>query len=77
MHRISSPPVVYFEEFVVPTGVAIFETFNPGAVVRIWSYGLTKKWTCLWDAADGDLERPVFDSRCFRPPLKKTTMVTK
>nr|XP_016925543.1 F-box/LRR-repeat protein 4 [Drosophila suzukii] len=69
--------VVYFEEFVVPTGVAIFETFNPGAVVRIWSYGLTKKWTCLWDAADGDLERPVFDSRCFRPPLKKTTMVTK
>ncbi|EDX17888.1 GD15856 [Drosophila simulans] len=70
--------VVYFEEFVVPTEVAIFETFNPGAVVRIWAYGLTKNWTCLWEATESDLARPPpLDSRRFAPPLKKTTMLTK
>ncbi|XP_016970135.1 F-box/LRR-repeat protein 4 isoform X2 [Drosophila rhopaloa] len=69
--------VVYFEEFVVPTEVAIFETFNPGAVVRIWAYGLTKHWTCLWEATESDLARPALDSRRFAPALKKTTMITK
>lgn len=70
--------VVYFEEFVVPTEVAIFETFNPGAVVRIWAYGLTKNWTCLWEATESDLSRsPPLDSRRFAPSLKKTTMLTK
>ncbi|XP_017063674.1 F-box/LRR-repeat protein 4 isoform X2 [Drosophila eugracilis] len=69
--------VVDFEEFVVPTEVAIFETFNPGAVVRIWAYGLTKHWTCLWEATESDLARPKLDSRRFAPALKKTTMVTK
>ncbi|KAI8034190.1 hypothetical protein M5D96_013041 [Drosophila gunungcola] len=69
--------VVYFEEFVVPTEVAIFETFNPGSVVRIWAYGLTKHWTCLWEATESDLARPALDSRRFAPALKKTTMITK
>lgn len=73
-------PVVYFEEFVVPTEVAIFETFNPGAVVRIWAYGMTKHWTCLWEAesdTDSDIPRPPSDSRRFAPPLNKTTVITK
>ncbi|XP_017055759.1 F-box/LRR-repeat protein 4 isoform X2 [Drosophila ficusphila] len=69
--------VVYFEEFVVPTEVAIFETFNPGAVVRIWAYSLTKHWTCLWEATEEDLARPPADSRRFAPPLKKTNLMTK
>lgn len=62
----------------MPTEVAIFETFNPGAVVRIWAYGLTKNWTCLWEATESDLSRsPPLDSRRFAPSLKKTTMLTK
>ncbi|KAH8375782.1 hypothetical protein KR200_006425 [Drosophila serrata] len=72
--------VVYFEEFVVPTEVAIYETFNPGAVVRIWAYGMTKHWTCLWEAeseTDNDMDRPPADSRRFAPPLNKTTVITK
>ncbi|KAH8241684.1 hypothetical protein KR038_003563 [Drosophila bunnanda] len=73
-------PVVYFEEFVVPTEVAIYETFNPGAVVRIWAYGMTKHWTCLWEAeseTDSEMARPPADSRRFAPPLNKTTVITK
>ncbi|XP_017150119.1 F-box/LRR-repeat protein 4 [Drosophila miranda] len=70
--------VVYFEDYVVPTEVAIFETFNPGAVIRIWAYGLTKHWTCLWEALDTDLTAPTpRNSRRFAPTLKKTTMITK
>ncbi|XP_017109275.2 F-box/LRR-repeat protein 4 [Drosophila bipectinata] len=70
--------VVYFEEFVVPTEVAIFETFNPGAVVRIWAYGITKNWTCLWEATDNDAKLgPGREARRFAPPIKKTTIITK
>ncbi|EDW82748.2 uncharacterized protein Dwil_GK24976 [Drosophila willistoni] len=69
--------VVYFEEFVVPTEVAIFETFNPGAVVRIWAYSMTKHWHCLWEATAKDLNYLCHDSRRFAPPLKKTSIITK
>ncbi|KAH8416365.1 hypothetical protein KR222_000736 [Zaprionus bogoriensis] len=73
--------VVYFEKFVIPTEVAIFETFNPGGVVRIWAYSITKHWTCLWEATSRDLMQPPGnyprDSRRFAPPLKKTNIITK
>ncbi|XP_034098475.1 F-box/LRR-repeat protein 4 [Drosophila albomicans] len=76
--------VVYFEKFVVPTEVAIFETFNPGGVVRIWAYNITKHWTCLWEAKSSDMIQPrtrsnyaLRDSRRFAPPLKKTNVITK
>ncbi|KAH8308549.1 hypothetical protein KR044_009131 [Drosophila immigrans] len=76
--------VVYFEKFVVPTEVAIFETFNPGGVVRIWAYNITKHWTCLWEAKSSDMIQPRTrsnyaqrDSRRFAPPLKKTNVITK
>lgn len=62
----------------MPTEVAIFETFNPGAVVRIWAYGMTKNWTCLWEATDNDVKLgPGRESRRFAPPIKKTTVITK
>lgn len=77
----SSWAVVYFEKFVIPTEVAIFETFNPGGVVRIWAYSITKEWTCLWEATNRDLMQPPGnyprDSRRFAPPLKKTNIITK
>ncbi|KAH8266558.1 hypothetical protein KR018_001417, partial [Drosophila ironensis] len=69
--------VVYFEEFVVPTEVVIFETYNPGAVVRIWGYGMTKKWTCLWEASPKDVVRQPAYSRRFSPPLKDVSIITK
>ncbi|TDG41178.1 hypothetical protein AWZ03_012396 [Drosophila navojoa] len=69
--------VVYFEKFVVPTEVAIFETFNPGGVVRIWAYSITKRWSCLWEATGSDLNHVPRDSRRFAPPLRKTNIITK
>ncbi|KAH8385799.1 hypothetical protein KR093_011785 [Drosophila rubida] len=76
--------VVCFEKFVAPTEVAIFETFNPGGVVRIWAYNITKHWTCLWEAKNSDMIQPRNrsnyahrDSRRFAPPLKATNVITK
>ncbi|XP_030382212.1 F-box/LRR-repeat protein 4 [Scaptodrosophila lebanonensis] len=75
--------VVYFEDFVVPTEVAIFETYNPGAVVRIWAHSITKNWVCLWKASaeelskSGPAESRAREARRFAPPLKKTSIITK
>ncbi|XP_017852403.1 F-box/LRR-repeat protein 4 isoform X2 [Drosophila busckii] len=67
--------------FVVPSEVAIFETYNPGAVVRIWAYSITNHWTCLWEAESLELMQPADnsprDARRFAPPIKKTNIITK
>ncbi|XP_061397926.1 F-box/LRR-repeat protein 4-like [Musca vetustissima] len=71
--------VLYFEDYVIPDEIAIFETFNPGAVIRIWSYTITKTWICLWE----DMEfysRPPYTAnraRRFSPPLKRIQLPTK
>ncbi|EDW00550.1 GH11799 [Drosophila grimshawi] len=73
--------VVYFEEFVIPKEVSIFETYNPGGVVRIWAYSITKRWTCLWEASSSDLNKFkgnfTREARRFAPTLKNTNILTK
>ncbi|TMW49956.1 hypothetical protein DOY81_004947 [Sarcophaga bullata] len=71
--------VLYFEDYVIPEEIAIFETLNPGAVIRIWAYTITKTWICLWEDTDF-YTRPPYSlqrSRRFSPPLKRIKLPTK
>ncbi|XP_067642352.1 F-box/LRR-repeat protein 4 [Eurosta solidaginis] len=71
--------VVYFEEYVLPEEIAVFETFNPGALVRIWAYTITKTWICLWES--DQIHKPpqhIFNkARRFSPELKKINLPTR
>uniref|UniRef100_A0A1B0CEB9 F-box domain-containing protein n=2 Tax=Lutzomyia longipalpis TaxID=7200 RepID=A0A1B0CEB9_LUTLO len=68
--------VVEFEEFVIPEAIAVYETYNPGAIVKIWAYFSTiSTWKCLWYSfPDPYVEKRP---RIFSPPLKKVALPTK
>ncbi|GAB0095762.1 F-box/LRR-repeat protein 4 [Sergentomyia squamirostris] len=68
--------VVEFEEFVIPQAISIYETYNPGAIVKIWGYfNTTESWQCLWSALpDLYVERRP---RKFTPPLRRVCQPTK
>lgn len=51
----------------------IFETYNPGAVVRILSYGYGK-WEIIFD---GDPEMVEKKAREFRPRINKINVPTR
>ncbi|KAM3965356.1 F box and leucine-rich-repeat gene 4 isoform 2-T2 [Aphomia sociella] len=59
--------VVSFKEAVYPLDVSVFETYNPGALVRIWALGVaTSTWYILWQGEPcyaGD--RPRIFSPCI------------
>ncbi|XP_055585725.1 F-box/LRR-repeat protein 4 [Uranotaenia lowii] len=65
--------VVRFEEPVVPESIKVFETYNPGAIVRLWAYTLEGSWFCLWDQAQEspDENQPLETNkaRVFLPKL--------
>lgn len=66
--------VLEFEEFVFPHQVTIFETYNPGALVKIWAFTLTEKWICLWE------DKPMIvpkKARLFSPPIKTIQIPTR
>lgn len=67
--------VVQFEEFVYPDHVTIFETFNPGAVVKIWAFTSTENWICLWEETP-PMEQ-IRDPREFTPTLKSINLPTR
>lgn len=75
--------VLYFEEYVIPDEISIFETFNPGAVIGIWSYTIAKNWICLWEDKEfyhtsrKAVNRISNQSRRFRPKLKRIQLPTK
>ncbi|EAT33396.1 AAEL014330-PA, partial [Aedes aegypti] len=59
-----------FEEAVYPESIKVFETYNPGGIVRIWAY--TEEWICLWDISEADESCTLIDrnkARVFAPPL--------
>lgn len=66
--------VLEFEEFVFPHQVSIFETYNPGALVKIWAFTLTEKWICLWE--DKPTKAPK-KARLFSPPIKTIHIPTR
>lgn len=66
--------VVQFEEYVFPQGIHIYETYNPGAVVKIWAYCLDRDWYLLWE---GYPHRTETRAREFKPPINTLTSPTK
>ncbi|GJQ85449.1 putative F-box LRR-repeat protein [Trypoxylus dichotomus] len=57
-----------FEAAVIPTAVIIYETFNPGAVVRIWARHTGESWLILWE---GKPQICPQTSRNFSPPIRQ------
>lgn len=45
--------MVEFEDFVFPSDILIYETYNPGAIVKLWAFTINEKWICLWEDEDG------------------------
>lgn len=67
--------VVKYENYVLPKAIRIFETYNPGAVVRIFAYCCTvKSWKILWQAIPEPVEKK---SREFCPSIKKINFPTR
>ncbi|XP_038209936.1 F-box/LRR-repeat protein 4 [Zerene cesonia] len=64
---------VSFERSVYPLEVAVFETYNPGALVRIWAYGPTS-WILLWE---GEPEYAGDTPRIFSPPIRQINYPTR
>lgn len=74
--------MIEFEEFVFPNEIAIYETYNPGAIVKLWAFTINEKWACLWESTNGEnnnssAEWPSNDSRIFAPPIKEIKMPTR
>lgn len=68
--------VMQFEDFVYPSQIYIFETYNPGAIVKVWAFTIGEKWMCLWenDGVDADI---ASDSRVFAPQIRDIKTPTR
>ncbi|XP_026734668.1 F-box/LRR-repeat protein 4-like isoform X1 [Trichoplusia ni] len=64
---------VSFEKAVYPLEVSIFETYNPGALVRIWARGPTA-WMLLWE---GEPEYVGDTPRIFSPQIRQINVPTR
>ncbi|KAJ0176757.1 hypothetical protein K1T71_007936 [Dendrolimus kikuchii] len=64
---------VSFERPVYPLEVSVFETYNPGALVRIWAWGSTT-WLLLWE---GEPEYVGDRPRIFSPPIRQLNVLTR
>lgn len=65
-----------FETEVIPRQICIYETYNPGSVVRIWAQKRCCgkiKWIVLWEG----LPEISTISRTFSPLLRKVHFLTK
>ncbi|KAL4707842.1 hypothetical protein ACJJTC_001788 [Scirpophaga incertulas] len=64
---------VSFERAVYPMEVSIFETYNPGALVRIWARG-PSTWFLLWE---GEPEYVGDTPRIFSPIIRQINVPTR
>lgn len=56
-----------YEHAVVPSAIRVYETYNPGAVIRIEAYDAENDaWVVLWE---GEPAAPEEDIRVFSPEL--------
>lgn len=67
--------VVQFEEYVLPSSILIYQTYNPGAIIRLYAYTITEQWICLWKN-EGALETQ-FDQSIFKIDFKHIKEPTK
>lgn len=81
MRTLSPHLVVEFEDFVFPSEIIIYETYNPGAIVKLWAFTINEKWICLWenDEKNDHTLAATFsnDSRDFSPPIKDIKIPTR
>nr|CAD7402773.1 unnamed protein product [Timema poppensis] len=63
-----------FEQAVYPFRVCVYETYNPGSVVRIWAEDSKEHWELLWE---GEPQCVGHTSRIFSPDIKSTNFPTK
>lgn len=67
--------VVQYEHYVFPKSIRIYETYNPGSVVRILAYcDIKKVWKILFEAEPEVVEKK---SREFCPPIKEMDVPTR
>ncbi|XP_055371281.1 F-box/LRR-repeat protein 4 [Condylostylus longicornis] len=67
--------VIQFEQYVIPHQLKVYETYNPGALIRIWALTEFGKWICLWE---GKPDRVTTNkARTFCPSLKKISVPTR
>nr|CAD7425229.1 unnamed protein product [Timema monikensis] len=62
-----------FEQAVYPFRVCVYETYNPGSVVRIWAEDSKEHWELLWE---GEPQCVGHTSRIFSPDIKPTNFPT-
>ncbi|XP_024873907.1 F-box/LRR-repeat protein 4-like [Temnothorax curvispinosus] len=65
---------VEYHEAVYPIRVSIYETYNPGSVVRIWAQDPNNRWFLLWN---GPPQIVPSTPRIFSPPLRSCDFKTK
>lgn len=68
-----------FEEYVWPTRISIFESYNPGAVCQVWALNMFQ-WQLLWPASPDAMPAPAalpHRSRIFSPPLADAQSPTR
>lgn len=64
-----------YEQAVYPIEICIYETYNPGSVIRIWAANLEQKtWSLLWEGEPQCVEHVA---RKFIPELKKINFLTR
>ncbi|XP_031627657.1 F-box/LRR-repeat protein 4 [Contarinia nasturtii] len=72
--------VVEFEDFVFPSDISIYETYNPGAIVKLWAFTINEKWVCLWEIDernDSGIRTCSNDSNIFSPTIKDIKIPTR
>uniref|UniRef100_T1ITN6 F-box domain-containing protein n=1 Tax=Strigamia maritima TaxID=126957 RepID=T1ITN6_STRMM len=64
-----------FEQLVYPIRIDIYETYNPGSVVRILAFNAHNcEWHLLWQGSPSS--NHIFESRIFSPFIKTTPFLT-
>jgi F-box/leucine-rich repeat protein 4 len=63
-----------FEEAVYPFRVSVYETYNPGSVVRIWAADHQNRWRLLWEGEPQNVEH---NPRIFSPVIETINSPTK
>ncbi|XP_069676083.1 F-box/LRR-repeat protein 4 [Periplaneta americana] len=63
-----------FEESVYPFKVSVYETYNPGSVVRIWAADYQNRWRLLWE---GEPQHVGHTPRVFSPVIRTINSPTK
>ncbi len=63
-----------YPQAVVPTGIEIYESYNPGAVVTVEAYDIDgDAWVVLWE---GTADTAGQESAVFSPPLTAPDFAT-